>query len=152
MPMIIIGLLFFMFGFVTWLNGSLIPFLQIACELTHTQAYLVTLAFYISYTVMALPMAAVLKRTGYKDAMVWGLAVMVVGALLFIPAAMARNYAFFLGALFVLGTGLTLLQTASNPYVVTIGPRESAAVRISIMGILNKGLASSPHWFSLRSS
>lgn len=139
MPMIIIGLLFFMFGFVTWLNGSLIPFLQIACELTHTQAYLVTLAFYISYTVMALPMAAVLKRTGYKDAMVWGLAVMVVGALLFIPAAMARNYAFFLGALFVLGTGLTLLQTASNPYVVTIGPRESAAVRISIMGILNKG-------------
>ena len=139
LPMVIIGILFFMFGFVTWLNGSLIPFLQIACELNHLQAYLVTLAFYISYTVMALPMSLILRRTGYKNGMVLGLVVMVAGALLFIPAAMTRTYAFFLCALFVLGGGLTLLQTASNPYIVTIGPRESAAVRISIMGVLNKG-------------
>ncbi|SVB45531.1 uncharacterized protein METZ01_LOCUS198385 [marine metagenome] len=138
-PMIIIGALFFMFGFVTWLNGSLIPFLQIACELNHLQAYLVTLAFYIAYTVMALPMSMILRHTGYKNGMMLGLFVMVLGALIFIPAAMLRAYSIFLFALFVLGTGLTILQTASNPYIVTIGPRETAAVRISIMGILNKG-------------
>ena len=138
-PMIIIGALFFMFGFVTWLNGSLIPFLQIACELNHLQAYLVTLAFYIAYTVMALPMSTILRHTGYKNGMMLGLFVMVLGALIFIPAAMVRAYSIFLLALFVLGTGLTILQTASNPYIVTIGPRETAAVRISIMGILNKG-------------
>jgi glucose/galactose transporter len=136
--MIIIGTLFFMFGFVTWLNGSLIPFLQIACELDHLEAYLVTMAFYISYTVMALPMSFILRKTGFKDGMVLGLVVMVVGALLFIPAAYTRLYGVFLLALFVLGAGLTILQTASNPYIVLLGPRETAAVRISIMGILNK--------------
>ncbi|HET9704937.1 MAG TPA: hypothetical protein VFP85_12930, partial [Vicinamibacterales bacterium] len=80
--MFIIGGLFFMFGFVTWLNGALIPFLQIACELTHLEAYFVTLAFYIAYTVTALPMSLILKRTGYRNGMVLGLAVMVVGSLL----------------------------------------------------------------------
>ncbi len=138
-PMMIVGGLFFVFGFVTWLNGSLIPFLQIACELDHMEAYLVTMAFYIAYTVMALPMAAVLKRTGYRNGMMLGLLVMAVGALVFIPAAEMRSYAVFLFALFILGTGLTILQTASNPYIVHIGPRETAAVRISIMGLLNKG-------------
>lgn len=127
-----------MFGFVTWLNGALIPFLQIACELTHLEAYFVTLAFYIAYTVTALPMSLILKRTGYRNGMVLGLAVMVVGSLLFIPAALLRTYSLFLLALFVLGTGLTILQTASNPYIVMIGPHETAAVRISIMGVLNK--------------
>lgn len=139
MPMLIIGSLFFMFGFVTWLNGSLIPFLQIACELDHIEAYFVTMAFYISYTVMALPMSYILRKTGFKEGMVLGLFVMVVGALTFIPAAYTREYAVFLVALFMLGAGLTILQTASNPYIVLLGPRESAAVRISIMGILNKG-------------
>ncbi len=138
-PMIIVGGLFFVFGFVTWLNGSLIPFLQIACELNHMEAYLVTMAFYIAYTVMALPMAAILKRTGYRNGMMLGLLVMAVGALVFIPAAEIRSYTVFLVALFILGTGLTILQTASNPYIVHIGPRETAAVRISIMGLLNKG-------------
>lgn len=136
--MLIIGGLFFMFGFITWLNGSLIPFLQIACELNHVEAYFVTMAFYIAYTLAALPAAHVLRRTGYKNGMVLGLLVMVVGALVFIPAAMLRTYSIFLLALFILGTGLTLLQAAANPYIVLIGPRETAAVRISIMGILNK--------------
>jgi len=136
--MTVIGILFFMFGFVTWLNGSLIPFLQIACELNHSEAFLVTFAFYISYTVMAFPMSRILKYSGYKDGMVLGLGIMLVGALLFVPAALTREYSIFLLALFVLGAGLTLLQTASNPYIVMIGPAESAAVRISIMGILNK--------------
>lgn len=138
MPMMIIGTLFFMFGFVTWLNGSLIPFLQIACELDHLEAYFVTMAFYISYTVMALPMSYILRKTGFKDGMVLGLFVMVAGALMFIPAAYTRMYSVFLLALFMLGAGLTILQTASNPYIVLLGPRETAAVRISIMGILNK--------------
>ena len=138
-PMLIIGGLFFLFGFVTWLNGSLIPFLQIACELSYTQAYFVTFVFYISYTVLALPASLLLRRTGYRRGMALGLAVMVVGALLFIPAAWLREYSVFLLALFILGAGLTILQTASNPYIVMIGPRETAAVRISIMGILNKG-------------
>ncbi len=113
-PMIIIGILFFIFGFVTWLNGSLIPFLKVICNLTEFQALFVTFAFYISYTIMALPMAYVLERTGYKNGMALGLGVMVIGSLLFIPAALSANFLVFLVALFTLGTGLTILQTASN--------------------------------------
>lgn len=139
LPMIIIGILFFIFGFVTWLNGSLIPFLKIVCELNEFQALLVTFAFYIAYVVMALPMSFVLNKVGYKNGMVLGLLIMAIGAILFIPAAQTSHYAMFLAALFILGTGLTILQTASNPYIVCIGPRESAAMRISIMGLVNKG-------------
>lgn len=139
LAMSIIGVLFFIFGFVTWLNGSLIPFLKLICDLNEFEALFVSFAFYIAYTVMALPMAYVLERTGYKNAMAIGLGVMVVGSLLFIPAALSANFLFFLLALFTLGTGLTILQTASNPYVVLIGPIESAAMRISIMGLINKG-------------
>jgi FHS family L-fucose permease-like MFS transporter len=134
----IIGLFFFIFGFVTWLNGILIPFLKIACELNDFQAYFVTAAFYISYLVMALPSSIVLKKTGFKNGMSLGLWVMAAGALIFIPAAMTRTFGLFLLGLFVEGTGLALLQTASNPYITIIGPPESAAKRISIMGIANK--------------
>jgi len=137
-PMIIIGILFFIFGFVTWLNGALIPFLQIVCELNEFQALLVTFAFYIAYTVMALPMSFLLNVIGYKKGMLAGLLIMAVGALLFIPAAQSAWYPLFLLALFTLGTGLTILQTATNPYIVCIGPHESAAMRISIMGLVNK--------------
>lgn len=134
----IIGIFYFIFGFVTWLNGILIPFLRTACELNDFQAYFVTFAFYVSYLVMALPSSAVLKKTGFKNGMALGLWVMAIGALIFIPAAMTRNYGLFLTGLFVEGAGLALLQTASNPYVTIIGPRESAAKRMSIMGIANK--------------
>lgn len=138
LPMLIICSLFFVFGFVTWLNGSLIPFLQIACELTHFEAYFVTLSFYIAYTVFAIPATWLLRRTGYRRGLALGLLVMALGALVFIPAALMREYSIFLTALFVLGAGLTLLQTASNPYIVVIGPRETAAVRVSILGVVNK--------------
>ena len=124
---LIIGGLFFVFGFVTWLNGALIPFLTIACELDHLQAYFVTLAFYIAYTVMALPMSLVLRRTGYKNGLALGLIIMAAGALIFVPAAMVRMYSVFLAGLFVLGTGLTILQTAANPYIVLIGPYASVS-------------------------
>ena len=139
LPMAIIGMLFFIFGFVTWLNGALIPFLQTICDLTAFQAMLVTSAFYIAYTVMALPMAAIIERTGYKNGMALGLALVGVGALIFIPAAYSRMFGVFLLAQFVVGSGLTILQTASNPYIVRIGSPDTAAVRICIMGLLNKG-------------
>lgn len=138
LPIILIGLLFFIFGFVTWLNGILIPYLKIACELTNFQALLVTFAFYISYTVMALPSSWVLEKTGFKKGMMLGLLVMAFGTLIFIPAAYTRTYGLFLLGLFVMGTGLAILQTASNPYITILGPTETAARRISIMGICNK--------------
>lgn len=138
-PITIIGVLFFIFGFVTWMNGTLIPYLKLACQLTTSQAIWVTFAFYISYAVMAFPSSWILEKTGFKRGMMFGLFVMAIGALLFIPAANTRSYPLFLTGLFVIGTGLALLQTASNPYITILGPIESAAKRISIMGICNKG-------------
>ncbi len=135
---VIIGVLFFIFGFVTWLNSVLIPYLRIACELNNFESYLVAFAFYISYLVMAIPSSKVLKATGFKNGMSLGLVVMAVGTILFIPAAITRTYILFLLGLFVQGTGLAVLQTAANPYITILGPMESAAKRISIMGICNK--------------
>ncbi|MDO5760132.1 MAG: sugar MFS transporter [Bacteroidota bacterium] len=137
-PLTIIGILYFVFGFITWLNNQLIPFLKTACQLSDTRAYLVTFAFYISYFVMALPSASILKRTGFAKGMSLGLLVMAVGCLIFIPAALSRNYVVFLFGLFVQGTGLALLQTAANPYVTILGPIESATQRMCIMGLFNK--------------
>ena len=136
--MTFIGLMFFILGCATWLNGSLIPFLKIACDLNNFQSLWVTFAFYIAYTLMALPSAVVLRHTGYRAGMSLGLAVMAFGAVLFIPAARAASYPLFLLALFTLASGMTLMQTAINPYIVCIGARESAATRISIMGLFNK--------------
>ena len=136
----IIGVLFFIFGFVTWLNGALIPFLKLACELkTDTQAFFVTTAFYMAYFFLAIPLSKILKFTGFKRGMALGLFIMAIGSVIFIPAANARSFPLFLTGLFVQGMGLALLQTASNPYMSLLGPIESAAKRISIMGIFNKG-------------
>jgi MFS transporter, FHS family, L-fucose permease len=135
---VIIGAFFFIFGFITWINGTLIPYLQIACELEEWQAYLVTFAFYISYTIMALPSGKLLQRTGMVKGMSVGLIIMAVGCLVFIPAALTRMYALFLLGLFFVGTGLTVLQSAVNPYITLLGSPGSAAKRISIMGICNK--------------
>ncbi|MBA3673594.1 MAG: sugar MFS transporter [Chitinophagaceae bacterium] len=134
----IIGALFFIFGFVTWANSQLIPYLKIACELTDTQSFLVATAFFAAYFVMAIPSSMILNKTGFKKGMSLGLFIMAIGAILFVPAANARSYPLFLTGLFIIGTGLALLQTASNPYVTVLGPIESAAQRISIMGICNK--------------
>jgi len=137
-PILIIGLLFFILGFITWLNGMLIPYLKTACELTNFQALLVTFAFYISYTVMALPSSWLLGKLGFKNGLSFGLWIMAGGALFFIPAALSRDYFNFLVGLFILGTGMAVLQTAVNPYITILGPIESAAKRISIMGVANK--------------
>lgn len=136
--MSIIGILFFIFGFVTWLNSVLIPFLKEICYLSDFEAYFVTFAFYISYFVMALPSSWVLRKVGFVRGMSLGLGVMGLGSLVFIPAAHQQNFFLFLAGLFAQGAGLALLQTASNPYVTILGPIESAAQRMSIMGICNK--------------
>ncbi|RAW02676.1 sugar MFS transporter [Pseudochryseolinea flava] len=138
-PMIIIGSLFFIFGFVTWLNGPLITFVKLAFNLqTDGEAFWVTTAFYMSYFVLALPSSWILEKTGMKKGMALGLLVMAIGTFLFGHFATARNYHMSLFGLFVIGSGLTFLQAASNPYISIIGPIESAAQRISIMGICNK--------------
>jgi len=135
----IIGLLFFIFGFVSWVNAILIPYFKIACELTNFQSYLVAFAFYISYFVISVPASYLLKRSGFKKGMLIGFMTMALGAFIFIPAALTRTYEIFLAGLFTIGAGLSVLQTAANPYITVLGPKESAAQRISIMGIFNKG-------------
>jgi len=137
-PLLIIGMLFFIFGFVTWINGALIPFMKTINELTSAQSYLVASASYISFVVMAIPASLVLNKIGYRKGMSLGLVIMAIGALVFIPAASARTYWLFLVAIFIQGTGMTLLQTAANPYVTILGPMESGAKRIAMMGIANK--------------
>ena len=134
----IIGLLFAVFGFITWLNGILIPFLKKSCELTDQQSFFVATAFFAAYFFLALPSSWILQRIGTKNGMSMGLIVMAIGCTVFIPAADARSFSMFLTGLFIQGMGLSLLQTASNPYLSVIGPIESAAKRISIMGICNK--------------
>lgn len=136
---LIIGLLFFIFGFVSWLNAILIPYFKIACELTNFQSYLVTFAFYISYFIMSVPSAYLLKKAGFKKGMMTGFLAMALGAFIFVPAALTRTYEIFLLGLFTIGAGLAVLQTAANPYITILGPIERAAQRFSIMGIFNKG-------------
>lgn len=137
-PIAIIAGLFFIFGFVTWINGALIPFMKTINELTDAQSYLVASASYISFVVMALPASYILNKIGYRKGMSLGLVIMGIGALVFIPAAEARTYWIFLTGIFIQGVGMTLLQTAANPYITILGPIESGAKRIAIMGIANK--------------
>ena len=134
----IIAGLFFIFGFITWINGALIPFMKTINELTESQSYLVASASYISFVVMALPASYVLEKIGYRKGMSLGLFIMALGALVFIPAANSRTYWLFLTGIFIQGTGMTILQTAANPYITILGPIESGAKRIAIMGIANK--------------
>lgn len=137
-PIAIIAGVFFIFGFVTWINGALIPFMKTINELTEAQSYLVASASYISFVLMALPASSILTKIGYRKGMSLGLLIMAIGALVFIPAAEARTYWVFLTGIFIQGVGMTLLQTAANPYITILGPLESGAKRIAIMGIANK--------------
>lgn len=137
--MLLVGVLFFVFGFVTWVNAILIPYFKIACQLSNFQSYFVTFAFYISYLFLAIPASYLLKKKGFKKGMMIGFFIMAAGAFTFTLAAVNRQYGIFLTGLFLIGTGLTVLQTAANPYITVLGPQESAAQRISIVGICNKG-------------
>lgn len=136
--LLILGVLYFMLGFITWVNATLIPFLQLSCQLTIAEALLVTFASYLGYFFLAIPSSFIIKKTGFKNGMAYSLVIIAAGCLIFIPAANTRNFGLFLTGLFIQGMGMSLLQTASNPYVSIIGPIESAAKRISIMGICNK--------------
>lgn len=136
--MIILALLFFVFGLVSWVNTILIPYFELTLQLTRFESYLVTFAFYIAYLIMAIPSSFLLNKVGYKKGMMYGLWCMAIGALLFIPAAYGRVYQVFLLGLFLLGVGLAILQSAANPYVTIVGPIESAAKRMSIVGTGNK--------------
>ncbi len=137
--MAVMACLYFVFGLVSWMNAVLIPYFKVACDLhTEAQSYLVTFAFNIAYLLMAIPASVFLDHVGYRRGASAGLGLLSLGALLFWPAAILRSYYLFLVALFVMGVALAILQTLANPLVVTIGPRESAARRISIVGICNK--------------
>lgn len=132
-------LLFFVFGLVSWVNSILVPYFKVACDLnSEVQGYLAQFAFYIAYLVMTIPASVLLGRTGYKKGALIGLWILALGAFLFVPAALTRTYNLFLVALFTMGTALAILQTVANPFVTIIGPIESAAKRISLVGICNK--------------
>jgi len=133
-----IALLFFIFGFTTWINAILIPYFKISCELNNVQSLLVAFAFYIAYLVMAIPAAHLLEKVGFKKGIMIGLWIMALGALIFVPAALTRTYGIFLMGLFSIGTGLAILQPAGNTYITVIGSKARAAQRMSIMGVCNK--------------
>jgi len=136
---LIIAVMFFVVGFISWVNSILIPYFKIACELTNFESYFVTFSFYISYFVMSVPSSYLLKKTGFKKGIMFAFLIMAMGAFIFVPAALSRTYGLFLTGLFSLGSGLAILQTAANPYVTILGPVERASQRFSILGVCNKG-------------
>lgn len=129
--------LFFMWGFLTSLNDILIPHLKSIFELTYAKAMLVQFAFFSSYFVFSLPSGKLIAAIGYKKSMVAGLLVMGAGAFLFIPAASAASYPFFLTALIVLAAGMTILQVSANPYVTALGPEKTASSRLNLAQAFN---------------
>lgn len=138
LPMVLAGSMFFILGCITWLNGAITPFLQQMLELSPLQASFIISSFYIAVTVAGIPSAMLIKRVGYKNGMAIGCAIMASSALLYIPAAKMQMIEIFLFAQLLIGVGQTVLQTAVNPYVVKMGSEDSAAVRVCIMGLLNK--------------
>ena len=136
--MAILGLMFFIFGFTSWVNSILVPYFKIGCELNHFQSYLIVFALYSAYLIMAIPSSAILKRVGFKRGIMYGFFCTALGALIFIPAAWWRSYPVFLAGSFVIGAGSAMLQAAANPYVTMIGPINTTVKRMAIMGICNK--------------
>ena len=129
--------LFFMWGFATVLNNTLLPHLRSVFDLTYTQATLIESVWFIAYFVASLPSAKLIERIGYKRAMVIGLMIMAAGALLMLPASAVPSYALVLTALFIIACGITLLQVAANPYVAVVGPPETASARLNLVQAFN---------------
>ena len=136
-PLSVLTTLFFMWGFLTCLNDIIIPHLKGIFELNYAQAMMIQFAFFTAYFVVSLPSGALVKRVGYKSGIIIGLLVAACGCLLFYPAAGARSYAMFLGALFVLASGITLLQVAANPFVAVLGKPETASSRLTLTQAFN---------------
>jgi FHS family L-fucose permease-like MFS transporter len=133
----LLATLFFMWGFITVLNDILIPHLKVVFDLNYTQSMLIQFVWFIAYFVMSIPSAKLLERVGYKRSLVVGLVIMAVGALGFLPASQLASFGLFLTALFVLASGITLLQVAANPYVAVIGPPETAPARLNLVQAMN---------------
>ncbi len=145
LAMAVVTIIFFMWGFLTCLNDILVPHLKSVFTLNFTQAALVQFTFFGAYFLMSLPAGRVVAALGYKGGIVCGLAVAGVGALLFWPAAGAHSYPLFLFALFVLATGITVLQVAANPYVALLGPEKTASSRLNLSQAFNSlGTAIAP--------
>ena len=137
--------LFFIWGFITCLNDILIPHLKAVFELNYTQAMLVQLCFFTAYFLISIPSGLLIEKIGYKSGIVCGLLVAGIGCALFYPAAAYHQYLLFLFALFVLASGITLLQVAANPYVTVLGPSETASSRLTLTQAFNSlGTAIAP--------
>lgn len=137
-PLMIVGVVFFMIGFGVGISGFLTPALRSAFDLTTGQSYLVTAAIFSAFVIFGRPTGWVIKKIGYRRAMMIAFFIMALGMWLFVPSSKAISFPLFLVALFVGGMGNTLLQGAVNPYITIIGPLDTAAVRMSLMGIMNK--------------
>jgi FHS family L-fucose permease-like MFS transporter len=142
--------IFFMWGFLTCLNDILVPHLKSTFQLTYTKAALVQSTFFGAYFLMGMPAGWLVANAGYKKGIVWGLAIAALGALGFWPAAALHSYAAFLGALFVLATGITVLQVAANPYVALLGPEATSSSRLTLAQALNSfGTTIAPYFGSV---
>jgi FHS family L-fucose permease-like MFS transporter len=137
LPLVVLTSLFFMWGFLTCLNDIIIPHFKAVFELDYFRAMLVQLAFFAAYFVMSLPSGRLVRQLGYKRGIVIGLVVAATGCGIFYPAAAARSYPMFLGALFILASGITLLQVAANPYVAVLGPADTASSRLTMTQAFN---------------
>jgi len=140
LPFILITSLFFLWGMAHGLDGILIPHLKKACQLNNSQSTLIDTAIFFAYFIMAIPAGIIIKKIGYKNSIITGLLVFATGAFLFIPAANTRTYELFLFALFIIGCGLTILETSANPYAAILGPPESSSTRLNLAASFN-GLA-----------
>ncbi|MGD0192251.1 MAG: sugar MFS transporter [Rhizomicrobium sp.] len=135
--LIVVTFVFFMWGFITALNDILLPHLKSLFLLNYVQAALIQFTFFGTYFIMSLPSGWILSRVGYKRSIVLGLCVTGIGALAFYPAASLESYAVFLGALFILASGITLLQVAANPYVSLLGPEKTSSSRLNLSQAFN---------------
>jgi len=140
LPFILITSLFFLWGMAHGLDGILIPHLKKACQLNNRQSTLIDTAIFFAYFIMAIPAGIIIKKIGYKNSIITGLLVFAAGAFLFVPAANTRTYELFLLALFIIGCGLTILETSANPYAAILGPAESSSKRLNLAASFN-GLA-----------
>lgn len=138
LPLAIVGIMFFVIGFGIGISGFLTPALKSAFSLTTSQSYMVTAAIFAAFVIFGQPAGWVIKKIGYRKTMMIAFFVMAFGMLLFVPSSKFVNFPMFLLALFIGGIGNTLLQASVNPYVTILGPTDSAAMRMSLMGILNK--------------
>lgn len=139
-PFILVTCLFFLWGMAHNLDSILIPHLKKACQLSNAQSTLVDTAVFLAYFLMAIPAGMILKKWGYKSSILLGLLVFAAGAFLFVPAANTRAYEIFLIALFIIGCGLTILETAANPYAAVLGDAKTASTRLNLAASFN-GLA-----------